>query len=96
MLGGGPGHSSTPAVEVATPASSRDAGAPTSPGDAAFPSTGSREAELRLLLKLGGRSASTGCKAGEHGGIWHRLPKPRQRMLHLSPSPAAALLNEVS
>ena len=79
-----------------TPASSRDAGAPTSLGDAVLPGTGSGEVELQLWFSPGGRSESSGCKAGKSGGIRHRLPKPWQRMLHLSPSPAAAQLNEVS
>ena len=61
-----------------------------------LPGTGSGEAELRLRSSLGGRSESTGCKAGERGGIRHGLLKLRQRMLHLSPSPAAAPLNKVS
>lgn len=65
-------------------------------GDAVLPGTGSGEAELWLWSSPGGRSESTGCEAGEHGGIQHGLLKPWQKMLHLSPSPAAVPLNEVS
>lgn len=76
--------------ETGTPAPSRDAGAPTSLGDTMLPNTGSGEAELWLWLSPKETAESTSCEAGEYGGIWDGLLKPRQRMFHLSPSPTTA------